>query len=211
MGYRNVFFGLDLKRLQSLFNSNNTDSLNDILNVQSERIEEHVEITAEDREEGEAWISLSKAIQDIVNGDFQTDPDDYFIYGEALSVICEYCGQVLNDGAVDYGDVREHYYDSELGSSGPPIPIPSLPPDSGGYPIIGHLFLDDIPKEIARIDAVPPRPSSTKSSSWLDFFDKKGRKNREWRDECTAEDTANYRAILVAAKEKNLSVVSFLS
>ena len=178
MGYLHMFYGVDLERLKGIYGAKDEDFLSEMLDAQGEELEGNDEFFESEIEDGD-YPDSEAALREIVAGHV-THKGAEAVYGYVLKIICEQIGEAIGD---DVAAVRDHPYDSQLLSSGPPIPIPY---DESDFPEIGFLAHADIPAEIERIDNAPTPDN-----------------------EELAEDVDAYRATLEEALAKGVSIVSF--
>ena len=200
MGYQHMFYGVNLDRLKSIYGSNDSNFVAEVLQSKAEELEDN-DAFFEDRIAEGNFPNSEAALRDIVAGTPKSNGAEA-MYGYVLKMICEHLGGMIGS---DVYAIRDHPYASQLVASGPPIPIPF---DDSDFPEIGFLALADIPAEIARIDAAPKRAKKSLRLSLLSFLTK-GLVGKQMGDEEAAEDMASYRETLEEALEKKVSIISF--
>lgn len=200
MGYQHMFYGLDLQRLRSVFGSKDGAFIEEVLRAQADELENN-DAFFEDRIAEGSFPNSEVALRKIVEGTPEGNGAEA-MYAYVLKILCEHLGVSL--GADVYA-IRDHPYDSKLAASGPPIPIPF---DTSDFPEVGFLSIDEIPAEIARIDAAPKRASRSLKLSILSFLSR-GLLGSQMSDEEAVEDMAHYREVLEEALSKNLAIVAF--
>lgn len=200
MGYCHMFYGVDLKRIQALFGSNDTAYVDELIAGMGDELKGNDAFFADAIDEGTCPAS-EQALRHIVAGTI-TGANAEAMYGYVLKIICEREGEMLNG---EVYAIRDHPYASKLVASGPPIPIPD---DAGDFPEIGYLALEDIDGEIERIDKAPQRARRSLALTVLKWATR-GMLRLQMSDEEAVEDMAAYRESLIEAKKKGYSIVAF--
>jgi hypothetical protein len=142
MGYSHMFFAVDVAELKGLYGSKNDALLNEVLNSQTEEIEDNDAFFEDEIADGEL-PDTATAVREIFHGTPRSDVDGA-IYGYALKIICQHIGQAVWGGENGVANVADHPYDSLLVKSGLPIPIP----EPGDFPVIGYLDFDQLDQEL---------------------------------------------------------------
>lgn len=206
-----MFYGLDVKRLQAVYGSHDQALIPEVRASQAAELENNDGFFEDAIAEGQCPNSET-ALREIVAGSFGDYEYAKPMYGYVLKILCEHLGELMSG---DVYSVADHPYKSQLANSGPPIPIPY---DEADFPTIGFLSAEDIPAEIKRLDAAPPRARRYLmlwSLPWLGkifalFSLFRGKLYAQYMsNEDAVEDMAAYREVLVDAQSRSLGLVSF--
>lgn len=187
MGYGHISFRVDLHRARSLFGSGDEALARAVLKKQADDVESN-DACFEDKIEDGICPDTATALREILAGQ-ASPPRQTSMYGYMLKILCQQVGKEFGEEVAAIG---EHPYESQLASSGPPVPIPY---DARDFPQIGYLELKDIPAEIARLDAAP-RIVTPQRWALLD-------------EESLNRDMDAYRLTLEQALKKKGDVIAF--
>ena len=152
MSYSVMFYAVDVPRLQSIYGSNDEALLNEVLEQQSQELDENDAFFEGYKLEIDSRSALRRIFAGTVP---REDQSLAAMYGYVLKILCEHLGEFAGG---DIYSTRILPMDSKLMANGPPIPIPH---DVG--PEIGYLTKAGIEAE-RKAAANPLSPESP------DFF-----------------------------------------
>lgn len=194
MSYSVMFYAVDVPKLQSLYGSNDTAVLEDVLNAQAEALDDNDAFF----EGYDLPIDSRTALRQIFAGEVpQEDLSAAAMYGYVLKILCEYLGEFAG------GDIYSTQIlpiESKLMSNGVPIPIPN---DPGDFPEIGFLTKEEI--KVEQKAAANPLPTSSPQ-----FFNNMQQHTHHVLDEEELLDELEaYQDVLQELANRGLGTVAF--
>ena len=191
-----TFYGVDLDELRRIYGSNDWTLADQLIKAQADELQ-----NVDDRF-GNDGPRAETILREIIKGECCQPESAWRMYVDVLEILCDHIGDFIEDGV---GSLREHIYNPQILTSGPPVSIPVNPADGHQVGFVPHRELQF---ESEQIGASPKRAQRhLRLNLWALLH---GKLYSEYEsDAVVADDKAAYREILETALTKGVSLVAY--